>query len=162
MEEVKQKAYRGLEDLSINYEKYDHPPVFTADEASKHLNPIDADHVKNLFLRNRRGNAHYLVIVPVEKRADLKTLAENIGEPKLLFASPERLKKYLNVSPGSVSPLGLINDIEKHVKVFVNKELLEKEKIGFHPNINTGTVVISSKDFLKFLDSTGNEINFFE
>jgi Ala-tRNA(Pro) deacylase len=139
--------------LGIVYERFEHPPVPTVEEAEKHWADIDAAHCKNLFLRNQKGNRHYLVIIAHTKRADLLTVANQIGDGKLSFASPERLMTYLGVSPGSVSPAGLINDREHHVRVFLDRELKTAARISFHPNVNTATLTVSFADFQRFLNA---------
>ena len=115
-----------LTSLGIAYERFEHPPVPTVEEAEKHWAGIDAAHCKNLFLRNQKGNRHYLVIIAHTKRADLRAVANQIGDGKLSFASPERLMTHLGVTPGSVSPAGLINDREHHVRVFLDRDLEER------------------------------------
>src|SRR5262249_39141535 len=105
-----------LDSLRIPYVRYEHPPLATAAEADEHWAGIDAAHCKNLFLRNQKGDHHYLVVIAHNKRADLRAVAEQIGDGKLSFASPERLVTYLGVTPGSVSPYGLIHDSGHHVR----------------------------------------------
>lgn len=158
MEEI----YKVLADLSIKYEKYDHPAVFTSEEADKYFDVPGVAKSKNLFLRNKKGNRHILVVITDRKKTDLKKLAEYLGESKLSFASAERLMKYLGLTPGSVSPFGLINDSEKSVEVIVDTDLTDMNKVSFHPNINTSTLVISSEDFRRFLDSRGNSVTFLQ
>lgn len=150
--------YQVLENLGIEFNKHEHPAVYTVEEAAGYDADPTAAKTKNLFLRNKKGDRFYLVVVGANKRLDLKKLAESLAEGKFSFATPERLKEYLGLTPGSVSPFGLINDQEKTVRVVVDKELLEKETIGFHPNINTATLVTKTKDFEKFLEWTGNKI----
>jgi Ala-tRNA(Pro) deacylase len=157
-----QPVLARLEQLNIPVERYEHPPIATGDEGLVHWEGIEAVHCKNLFLRNQKGTRHYLVILAVTKRADLRAVAEQIGDGKLSFASPERLMTYLGVTPGSVSPFGLIHDKDHHVRVFIDRELKAAEKISFHPNINTRTVVLSFTDFEKFLSTTWNVVRFID
>lgn len=157
-----QHVYARLEALGIAYERHEHPPVATAEEGKKHWVGIDATHCKNLFLRNQKGNRHYLVIVAASKRADLRAVADQIGDGKLSFASPARLMTYLGVTPGSVSPFGLIHDAERHVRVFLDLELKASPRISFHPNINTVTVVLAFADFERFLADCGNSVRYVE
>lgn len=152
--------YLILKDLDIEFEKYEHPAVYTVEEAEKYDRGVDAAHSKNLFLRNKKGNKHYLVILEGSKRVDLKELAKLLNEGDLSFASPERMLKYLELTPGSVSPFGLINDINKEVHVVVDNDLLKSKKQGSHPNVNTATLVISTDDFKKFLEYTGNWVTY--
>lgn len=157
-----QPVLARLEQLAIPFDRYEHPPIASGDEGLEHWEGIDAVHCKNLFLRNQKGTRHYLVILPVTKRADLRAVAEQIGDGKLSFASAERLMTYLAVTPGSVSPFGLIHDKDHHVRVFLDRELKSAAKISFHPNINTRTVVLSFADFEKFLATTWNVIRYID
>jgi Ala-tRNA(Pro) deacylase len=150
----------ALAALGISFERYEHPPVATALEAAEHWAGIDAAHCKNLFLRNQKGNRHYLVIVKHPKRADLRGVADQIGDGKLSFASPERLLTHLGVTPGSVSPFGLINDASHEVRVFLDADLKAAERISFHPNINTVTLVLAFADFERFLAARGNAVRY--
>jgi Ala-tRNA(Pro) deacylase len=149
-----------LGELGIVCERHEHPPVATVDEARVHWAGIDAAHCKNLFLRNPKGDRHYLVVLLDAKRADLHRLAEQIGDGRLSFGSPERLMKKLGLTPGSVSPFGLINNVEHDVRVIVDKDLERAERLAFHPNINTLTYVISGGDFTRFLDACGNPVRY--
>jgi Ala-tRNA(Pro) deacylase len=151
-----------LAELGIPVERYEHPPIATGDEGLEHWAGIEAVHCKNLFLRNQKGTRHYLVILPVTKRADLRVVADQVGDGKLSFASAERLLKYLGVTPGSVSPFGLIHDQDRHVRVFLDRELKGAGRISFHPNINTRTVVLSFADFERFLAATWNVVKYVE
>jgi Ala-tRNA(Pro) deacylase len=147
-----------LQSLQIPYELHEHDAYFTAEDADETYKKIPGGHSKNLFLRNRSGNQHYLYILELTKRADLKALARQLGESQLGFASPERLLKHLGLTPGSVSPFGLINDKDHHVIALLDEGLLRHDRLNYHPNINTATVGLSREDFLKFLEWTGNEI----
>jgi Ala-tRNA(Pro) deacylase len=147
-----------LAELGIPFERHEHPPVATVDEAERHWSGIDATHCKNLFLRNQKGNRHYLVILLHSKRADLRAVADQIGDGKLSFGSPERLMTHLGVTPGSVSPFGLINDRTHGVRVVLDRDLTSARRVSFHPNINTATYVIAAFDFARFLDACGNTV----
>jgi len=154
--------YDVLADLNIEYEKHDHPAVFSVKEAEQYDQGIDAGKSKNLFLRNRKGDKYYLLVAENISKVDLKKPQSFLNESRLSFASPDRLKEYLGLTPGSVSPFGLINDSSKSVKVLIDKNLLKFKKLGFHPNINTSTLVIKTDDFKKFLDWTENSITYVE
>ena len=149
-----------LRELGIEYTRHEHPPAATVEEAVPHWAAIDATHCKNLFLRNQKGDRHYLVVLEASKKADLRAVAEQIGDGKLSFASPERLMKHLGLTPGSVSPFGLINDREHHVRVFLDRVLRPARRISFHPNINTITLTLTYQDFERFLASSGNTIKY--
>ena len=155
-----QKVYEILRELDISYTKHEHPPVYTVEEAEQHWENITGAHCKNLFLRNKKGKNHYLVIAKSEKRVDLKALTSRLGEDRLSFASPERMMRYLGLEPGAVSPFGLINDRENAVVVVIDQDLKEASHVNFHPNINTATVGITFADFEKFLTHCGNPIRY--
>jgi Ala-tRNA(Pro) deacylase len=152
------KVYGALRSLGIPFSVKEHPPVFTVEEAEKHWEGITGAHCKNLFIRNKKGNRHYLLVIRSRKIADLKAITGILGEDRLSFASPERLTKYLGLEQGSVSPFGLINDREKEVEVVIDKDLADEERVNFHPNENTATLGLSYQDFEKFLAWCGNRV----
>lgn len=156
------KVIEVLKELGIDYTRHEHPPVFTVEQAEKYWTDIQGAHCKNLFLRNKKGNRHYLVILLSDKQADLRKLNEKLGEDRLSFGSPERLQKCLGLEPGSVSPLGLINDLNKEVVVIVDQDLKQADRVNFHPNINTATVGIRVADFERFLAWTGHHPRYFQ
>ncbi|WP_055669801.1 prolyl-tRNA synthetase associated domain-containing protein [Desnuesiella massiliensis] len=160
MKVEEKRVYDILEKLDIGFEKYEHNAIFTIEEANELAIDMKGAHCKNLFIRNRKGNQHYLVILEESKTADLKALSSQIGSTPLSFASEERLYKYLNLTPGSVTPFGLINDSEKHVRVLIDNDLIHSEYISFHPNINTATITITYDDFEKFLNWCGNNVTY--
>jgi Ala-tRNA(Pro) deacylase len=149
-----------LRELSITFERFEHPPVATVEAAAQYWAPIDATHCKNLFLRNQKGNRHYLVVLVHSTKADLRAVADQIGDGKLSFASPERLMTHLGLTPGSVSPFGLINDRGHTVRVVLDHDLKGAARLSFHPNINTATFVLSAADFARFLDASGNTVQY--
>ena len=155
-----EKVYGRLAELGIVYERHEHPPVPTVEDAERYWSGIEATHCKNLFLRNQKGNRHYLVVLLHSKKADLRAVANQIGDGKLSFASPERLQTHLGLTPGSVSPFGLINDHAHAVRVVLDRDLKSAERVSFHPNVNTRTLVISRGDFERFLAACGNPVQF--
>lgn len=152
------QVYAALDALGIGYERYEHPPVFTSEDASKHWDPIPGTQCKNLFLRNKKGDRHYLVILEISKRADLKDLVKVVADDRLSFGSPDRLLAKLGLTPGSVSPFGLINDAEGSVRVIIDRDLRDKDRLIFHPNINTASVIVSWADLEKFLATRANPV----
>lgn len=154
------ELYELLEKLSIKFEYHEHPPLATIEDARIHWKDYNSGRCKNIFFRNHKGDRHYLVILEHLQQLNIKDLEKRLRQGKLTFASDLRLKKYLGLEPGSVSPFGLINDREKHVHLFIDENLKESYRLAFHPNINTATLVISKTDFLKFLEYTGNTFEF--
>ena len=149
-----------LNELSIPFELYEHPPVPTVEEALPYWKDIDAAHCKNLFFRNHKGNRHYLVILDHRRLLNIRDLEQKLKQGKISFASPERMERYLGLTAGSVSAFGIINDSDNHVHLFIDKVLQSAERISFHPNDNNATLVISFASFLKFLESSGNSYEF--
>jgi Ala-tRNA(Pro) deacylase len=152
---------RYLDALGIAYTVHEHPPVATVAEAEHYWADIHALHAKNLFLRNDKGSRHFLVVLAFARRADLAALAALFGERKLGFASPERLLNHLGLTPGSVSPFGLINDLEHRVVVAVDEAIRSAERVAFHPNVNTATLVLSGRDFQRYLAAVGHDVRWF-
>jgi Ala-tRNA(Pro) deacylase len=150
------ELFQVLNELNIQFEYYEHPPAPTIEEALKYWENLEATHCKNIFFRNHKGNRHYLVILEHRQALDIHDLEKRLKQGKLTFASPERLMKHLGLTPGSVTPFGLINDKAKHVYVFFDENLKQSEKISFHPCINTASLVVSFSDFERFMKWTGS------
>lgn len=153
-------VYHALDRLGISYQRYEHPPVFTAEEAAAHWADIPATRVKNLFLRNKKGDRHYLVILEIGKQVDLRQLVRILGDDRLSFGSPERLMTHLGLTPGAVSPFGLLSDSSHRVQVVLDGDLRSSERLIFHPNVNTASVTISFADLQRFLAAQGNPVRF--
>jgi len=156
------RLYRLLEELSIQFDYHEHPPAPTIEEAKKYWKDLDATHCKNIFFRNHKGNRHYLVILEHTRYLDIHDLEKRLKQGKLSFASDERMYRYLGLTPGSVTPFGLINDQEHHVHVFLDENLLRSRTISFHPCINTASIILKMEDFLRFLNWTGNSYDFLQ
>ena len=157
-QEQEQKVYDALAGLGIAYARREHPPVFTVDEAACHWVGIPGAHCKNLFLRNKKGNHHYLAVAECSKRVDLKALAKLFHDDRLSFASDERMMRYLGLQPGAVSPFGLLQNEKREVIVVLDEDLKTAEAVSFHPNVNTATLTIAYADLEKFLAWRGNPI----
>jgi Ala-tRNA(Pro) deacylase len=151
-------VYQFLADKQIEYKRHDHPPVFTVADVERLVPPLPAAKTKNLFLRDKKGKRHFLVVVPAQKQVDIKALGGVIGADRLSFGSPDRLKRYLGVDPGSVTILALMRDPDHAVEVVFDESLGKEEAFQFHPLVNTSTLVISRKNLLRFLDATGHEV----
>ncbi len=150
--------YQILADHHIPYQRYDHPAVYTVEDVKRLVPPLPAVKTKNLFLRDHKGKRHFLVIVPAEKRVDIKALHGAIGSSRLSFGSAKRLKKYLGVDPGAVTLFALINDPDHKVELIMDEALWREETFQFHPLVNTATLVISNDNLKRFLVLTGHEV----
>jgi Ala-tRNA(Pro) deacylase len=156
------ELYECLEKLGISFEYHEHPPLATIDDAKIHWRDYNSGRCKNIFFRNHKGDRHYLVILEHLAQLNIKDLEKRLKQGKLTFASDQRLMKHLGLEPGSVSPFGLINDQHNHVHLFIDEKLQECDRLAFHPNVNTATLVISHSDFIKFLNHTGNSYEFLQ
>ena len=150
--------YRLLDTLGIAYRVTEHEAAFTVEQADRLYGHLPGAHTKNLFLRNKRGDRHYLVLVPSHKPVDIKALKAWLDESTLSFASPERLLRHLGLTPGSVTPFGLINDPGHIVTVVLDRDLLAADTLNFHPNRNTATLTLARADFQRFLEHLGHEL----
>ena len=161
-----------LDEHSLPYEVYHHPEGKTIEEAKRYWRDDGSVHCKNIFLRNHKGNQHYLVcfdcehdldIHDLEHRLKTELMAQGLNSPgKLSFASPERMARYLGLEPGSVSPFGLINDTDHHVILFLDRNLMLASSLSFHPNDCRGTVVIAADVFTRYLSLLSNPIRYLQ
>ena len=146
--------YKFLTQLGIDYQKINHQSVSTVEEAMFINEQIDGVACKNLFLKSS-DKQFFIYMMTVERCADLKYIAKQIGSKRLSFASDEELVELLKLIPGSVTPLGIIND-NKRVKILIDREL-RAQRLLIHPNINTATISITYDDLLLFINACGNE-----
>ena len=153
-------VYDRFEKLGINYERVDHPAVYTMEEMDS-LGIFNRGVVgKNLFLRDNKGHRHFLIFVFGDKHVNLESVQNELGIKHVSFGSAERLDKYLGLTKGSVSPLGAINDTEAAVEFIIDNEFKNYPCIGVHPNQNTSTVWLSFEDLIKVIKENGNKIDF--
>ncbi len=150
--------YQFLSQHGIAFERHDHPPVYTCEEADEHVPSLPATKTKNLFLRDKKGRRHFLVTVSPEKTVDLKALSKTLEVSGLSFGSAERLDRCLGIEPGAVSLLAALNDKEGAVSIVVDADLWENSAFLCHPLVNTSTLVIDKADLERFLNLTGHEV----
>lgn len=149
MENVEQKTYEALDKLGIAYDKYEHEPLFTIEAAAELDKKIGFTICKNLFLSTRHQTEFYLLFMDGNKKFNTGKVSKQVGVPRMTFADDEHMWEYLNIRPGSVSPLGLLNDKGMNVKLLIDSDILAMEKVSMHPCVNTATVVIKTKDLLE-------------
>lgn len=146
-----------LKDLGIEFKTHTHPPVFTCEQADDHYKNIKGVHAKNLFIKNRKSTKFFMVIIPFERKLDMDQLGKFLGD-RLKFGNEDNLKELLDLTPGSVSPFGLINDEEGIVKVVIDRKVWESDYVAFHPNINTETLELKGEDFQGYIKSLKNKL----
>ena len=151
--------YHFFAEHNIEYERYDHPAVFTCEEAERLCPsmPDNAIKTKNLFLRDKKGRRHFLVTIPDNKKVDVKALETLLGASKLSFASPQRLEKFLQLTPGSVTILGILHDADHEVEVIIDLAVWGAEAIRCHPLVNTSTLVMPLSQLQRLFQLTGHE-----
>ena len=159
--EKEMRSYALLDSLGIEYRRVDHEHADTIEACEQVEGLLECKICKNLFLTNRQQTDFYLLIMPGEKPFKTKLLSKQIGSARLSFASPEHMEKYLDITPGSVSVLGLMNDKGGAVRLLVDRDLLNEEYFGCHPCINTSSLRLKTADVLeKLLPAMGHEPSF--
>ena len=146
-----------LDELEIPYASYEHEPVFTCDQALAAIPNEPAVQTKNLFLRDKRGRRHFLLVTSCEKAVDVKSFADQVDADHLSFGSADRLMKYLGVEPGSVTVFGLANDAANAVELYVDEDVWNTPSWRCHPLVNTGTLVVTRDNLERFFARTGHK-----
>ncbi len=155
-------VYETLDLLKIPYEYYESPRDFSNEDDGSFWERINATRCKNLFLRNHKGNRHFLVIADFYKKVEIKLLEDKFKKGKISFASQKRIDKWIKGRVGAISVFSLLNDKSNHVEVFIDTSLLEKEYLTFLPNELNALIKISTKDFLKLIEHSGNYYEFMD
>lgn len=145
-----------LEQNGLPFDLHEHPPVFTVDESRVHTGHIPGGHCKNLFLKDKKGGL-WLVTVADDRRVDLNGLSKMLAAPRFSFGKPPLLAECLGVTPGSVTPLALINDANRRVSFLIDKALWAHERINCHPLVNSATVVLARADLERFFQLVEHE-----
>lgn len=149
--------YAFLAEHGIEYVRHDHPPVFTCDEEQEHVPESGAARTKNLFLRDRKGKRHLLLVTLCSKNVSIAAFTETSGADRLSFASAERLRDRLGVEPGSVTVLGLVNDPQHMVELYIDADVWSASSVHAHPLRNDATLVLTHDALVRFLKATGHE-----
>ncbi len=150
------ELFAYLDRLGIEHSTIEHPPIFTVEEGRAWHHKIPGLHSKNLFIKDRKGGI-WLVVMPGEKRADLNRLEKLLGAPRFSLGRPELLAEVLELTPGSVTPFGLINDRDRRVTVVLDQEMLESEWVNYHPLHNAASTTLRSADLVRFVQALGYE-----
>lgn len=157
----KQQTYKYLDEHNINYEVTEHRAVFSMDELDRVELPYPQWDAKNLFVRDDKKRNYYLITVRGEKRVDLKDFRKKHGLRTLSFASADDLMDILKLTPGSVTPFGLLNDEQCRVHFFLDSQF-ENNMMGIHPNDNTATVWLKTADLVRLIEQHGTAVEFAE
>lgn len=145
-----------LNEIGVDTETARHPPVYTVEEAKAHRGDLPGAHTKNLFLKDKKGQL-WLVVALEDRPVNLKDLRHRIGSAPLSFGKSELLLEILGIEPGSVTPFAVINDKEVRVRVVLDAEMMDAERLNYHPLTNTATTAITPEGLLAFLRACGHE-----
>ena len=151
------ELYAELDRAGIAVEKLEHPPVFTVDESAAIHAALPAAHTKNLFLKDKHKNL-WLIVLPSDRRADLKAYAELLGAGKFSFGKAEEMEQALGVSPGAVTPLAIVNAAPGAVSLVFDAAFEQAERIAVHPLRNTATVALSFAALVPWLEARGHAV----
>jgi Ala-tRNA(Pro) deacylase len=154
MSATPEELFAFLDTLGIEHSTMMHPPIFTVGEGREWHDKIPGLHCKNLFLKDKKGKI-WLAVMPGEKRADLNRLEKRVRSARLSFGKPELLLEVLGLTPGSVTPFGLINDKARRVTVIVDQDLPKAEWVNFHPLHNAASTTLRSADLSRFMRALG-------
>jgi Ala-tRNA(Pro) deacylase len=141
-----QRVYTFLNSLEIEYSRVDHEPAMTMEACEEIDKTLGAVMCKNLFLSNRQETSFYLLLIPADKPFKTKDLSAQLGVARLSFGKAEHMEKYLDITPGSLTVLGLMNDKENNVQLLIDEDILSAELIGCHPCVNTSSLSLSVND----------------
>jgi len=150
-----QQVAKKLQELGITYNVVDHPPVFTTEQADAFIEGIEGVRTKSMFLTNKKKTQYYLLIMDDKKRLDMDDFKVQVGADRIRMASLDSLAEKMNLPAGTVSPFGLLNNEEKDIHVYFDKDIISEDVMAFHPNTNEKTIFIKSKDLFRFLKSIG-------
>jgi len=150
-----QQVAKKLQELGITYNVVDHPPVFTTEQADSYIKDLEGVRTKSMFLTNKKKTQYYLLIMDDKKRLDMDDFKVQVGADRIRMASLDSLAEKMNLPAGTVSPFGLLNNEEKDIHVYFDKDIISEDVMTFHPNTNEKTIFIKSKDLFRFLKSIG-------
>ena len=152
------RVYDLLDRLDVNFQRIDHEAAMTMEACAAIDEVLDATICKNLLLCNRQCTAFYLLLLPGDKPFKTSVLSKQIGSSRLSFASAEYMERFLDITPGSLSILGLMNDHDHQVQLLIDEEVLKGEFIGCHPCINTSSLRLKTADLMeKIIPAMGHE-----
>ena len=152
------RVYDLLDSLGVRYQRIDHEPAMTMEACAEIDRVLDATICKNLLLCNRQCTSFYLLMLPGEKSFKTSVFSKQIGSSRLSFADPKYMEEFLDITPGSLSVMGLMNDKDHHVELMMDEDILKGEYIGFHPCINTASLRLKTADLMeKIIPAMGHE-----
>ena len=156
------KVEEKLNEMNIPFEIVEHEPALTTEQADSFIEGIEGVRTKTMFLTNKKKTEFYLLIMDDKKRLDMDIFKEIVAFKQIKMASKNSLFEKMMLPPGVVSPFGLLNNEDKDIKVYIDKEIIDEERMCFHPNTNEKTIFLKTLDLLKFIESIGYDVNIVE
>lgn len=153
---------KKMKELDISFEVVEHPPALTTEEADSYIVGIEGVRTKTMFLTNKKKTNFYLIIMDEFKRLNMNKFKEIVNEKQIKMASEEVLFNKMKLKPGVVSPFGVLNNSDRDVQIFIDKDIVEEERMSFHPNTNEKTVFVATKDLFKFLENMNYKVSIIE
>lgn len=150
-----QQVANKLHELGITFDVVEHPPAFTTEQADSYIEGMEGVRTKSMFLTNKKKTQYYLLIMDDKKSLDMDDFKVQVGANRIRMASLDSLAEKMNLPAGTVSPFGLLNNEEKDIQVYFDKEIIGEERMSFHPNTNEKTIFVSTTDLFKFLEDLG-------
>lgn len=160
--ELFDKVIDKLKELGIQYQLVEHEPALTTEQADSFIEGIEGVRTKTMFLTNKKKKNFYLLIMDDGKRLDMNRFAEIVEEKKMKMASEDSLFEKMALPAGVVSPFGLLNNEDHDIQVFFDKEIVDEERMSFHPNTNEKTIFVATPDLFKFIEAIGYQTNVIE
>ena len=151
--EAYQQVAKKLQELGITYDVVEHPPALTTEQADSYIEGLEGVRTKSMFLTNKKKTQYYLLIMDDQKSLDMDDFKEQVKANRIRMASAESLAEKMQLPPGTVSPFGLLNNDEKDIRVYFDKDIVSEEIMTFHPNTNEKTIFIKTQDLFRFLES---------
>ena len=150
-----QQVANKLQELGIAYDVVEHPPAFTTEQADSYIEGLEGVRTKSMFLTNKKKTQYYLLVMDDHKSLDMDDFKEQVGANRIRMASLDSLAEKMNLPAGTVSPFGLLNNDEKDILVYFDKDIVSEDIMTFHPNTNEKTIFIKTQDLFRFLESIG-------
>lgn len=153
------KVEEKLKELGIEFEIVEHELALTTEQADSFIEGIEGVRTKTMFLTNKKKTDYYLLIMDDKKRLNMELFGDIVQSKRIKMASPDSLNEKMMLPPGVVSPFGLLNNKEKDIKVYFDREIMSEKRMSFHPNTNEKTIFIETTDLTKFIEEMSYEVN---
>lgn len=157
-----QQVANKLQELGIPFDVVEHPPAFTTEQADSYIEGIEGVRTKSMFLTNKKKTQYYLLIMDDQKTLDMDLFKDLVSANRIRMASADSLFEKMELPAGTVSPFGLLNNPERDIQVYFDKEIVDEERMSFHPNTNEKTIFLATQNLFKFLTHLGYDYQILE